>query len=96
MAWLGEIVCYYCTVDLLWIQAIREHDGELPHLYQTHGDHDTLVQSQWGGTTHKKLRQLGVTGLYKVYPSMGHELSESVIDGLKHWILTKLPADGEA
>ena len=77
---------------LLWMQAIKENeDGELPPLYQTHGANDNLVLTQWGGATHKKLRQLGVSGQYQVYPNMGHELIGPEIDGLKHWILLKLP-----
>ena len=73
------------------LQAIKEHDGELPPLYQTHGAHDSLVHTQWGGATHKKLRQMGVSGQYQVYPDIDHVLSESVVEGLRHWILAKLP-----
>jgi len=49
------------------------------------------VLNQWGDTTHKKLRQLGVSGQYQVYPNMGHEIIVPEIDALKHWILSKLP-----
>ena len=70
---------------------MRDHDGGLPPLYQTHGVNDSLVLAQWGGTTHKRLRQLGVNGQYQVYPNLGHELSEPVVEGLRRWILTKLP-----
>jgi len=86
------LCCFDGAVDLLWTQAITEHDdGELPPLYQTHGVNDSLVLAQWGGATHKKLRQLGISGQYQVYPNMCHELTETVVDGLKHWILAKLP-----
>ena len=76
------------------MQALKEHEGDLPPLYQTHGVHDNLVLAQWGGATHKKLRQLGVNGQYLVYPNICHEISDSVFVGLKHWILTKLPNEG--
>lgn len=72
---------------------IKEHDGDLPPLYQTHGIHDNLVLAPWGGATHKKLRQLGVNGQYLVYPDICHELSKSVVEGLRHWILSKLPVE---
>jgi len=75
------------------MQEIQEHDSDLPPLYQIHGVNDTLVLPQWGGATHKKLRQLGVTGQYQVYPDMGHYMTESVVEGLRHWILTKLPVE---
>lgn len=75
-------------------KALKSHDGgELPPLYQTHGKDDNLVLAQWGGSTHKRLRQLGVSGQYQVYSDVCHELSESVVEGLRHWVVSKLPIE---
>lgn len=71
--------------------AVKEHVGYLPPLYQTYGHNDNLVLAEWSDTTHEKLRQLGVAGQYQVYPNVDHELTQPVIDDLKRWILSKLP-----
>jgi phospholipase/carboxylesterase len=73
--------------------AIKDHDGVLPPLYQAHGSKDPLVDPRWGGMTHKALKQLGISSQYHVYPNLLHEVGHTEIASLYNWILSRLPPE---
>ncbi|XP_051004053.1 lysophospholipase-like protein 1 [Acomys russatus] len=72
-------------------QGDQQGDRVLPELFQCHGTADELVLHSWGEETNSKLKSLGVSTTFHSLPNIYHELNRTELEGLKTWILTKLP-----
>jgi len=65
--------------------------SSLPELKMFHGDSDSLVPSEWGEESFKKLNELGVQGDFTILKNTFHELKKRELLDLQTWIWKKLP-----
>ena len=76
---------------VIFLQALEKDKTPRPPLYQAHGTNDTLVRYEWGKATYDKITKLGVSGEFKTYEGMTHDMNTEEIVKLKKWILQILP-----
>ena len=72
-------------------QALENHKGPIPPLFQTHGDKDHLIKHEWGEKSFQQLKKLGVKGSFHTYPNLGHDMFKPELEDLRGWILDTLP-----
>ncbi|KAJ8411540.1 hypothetical protein AAFF_G00163480 [Aldrovandia affinis] len=87
----------FLNKDSVVYQVVRDGRGRpLPELFQSHGTADELVLHRWGEETGALLRGAGLDTSFHSVPGLNHELSRVELEGLRSWILNKLPPDSPA